>query len=153
MAVEHKRVTLRTVEPASATKHSSLRYRVNADQGSSLTAPGGAVAYGITDSEYRGDSSSSSTAERSSAPARSTARTAPAANAGRFDRGPAVMCGVLAGQMPVGQPVGDVVGVGADRAIPVSVGVHRQFTSNQGRCPSQSRGYIRTLPASAARPR
>ncbi|WP_420879156.1 hypothetical protein [Rhodococcus sp. (in: high G+C Gram-positive bacteria)] len=55
MAVEHKRVTVRTVEPTSSAKNSSLRYRVHADQGSWLTAPGGAVAYGIANSEYRGD--------------------------------------------------------------------------------------------------
>lgn len=55
MAVEKKRVTIEKVEYMSSNKDGNPRFRVHTDRGVWLTTPGGAVAHGIENSEYRGE--------------------------------------------------------------------------------------------------
>ncbi|MFZ2528248.1 MAG: hypothetical protein WAX14_11430 [Rhodococcus sp. (in: high G+C Gram-positive bacteria)] len=55
MAVERKNVTIREVEYMSSNKDGNPRFRVHTDEGTWLTTPGGAVASGIENSEYRGE--------------------------------------------------------------------------------------------------
>lgn len=55
MSVERKTVTITDVEHMSSNGDANPRYRVTTNEGTWPTTPGGQVAYGIANSEYRGE--------------------------------------------------------------------------------------------------